>query len=135
RPFASSYDDWTGFYGGNGGYGISRDPTNSSVVRTFNGGAFSAENFTMAPSGWVGGIQAGYNRQIGHAVFGLEADGQWTNQRDQACVFGCQDQLDFQGPNKLTEEHKLDWFATARARAGYASDHWLWYLTAGVAYA
>jgi outer membrane immunogenic protein len=131
-----SYYDWTGFYiGGNGGYSAGRDPTTASVVRTFNGGVFSNESFTMAPAGWVGGVQVGYNRQAGRAVFGVEADWQWSGQRNRACMFGCQDQLPFDGPNRLDVEHKLDWFATARIRAGYAGDHWLWYVTGGPALA
>src|SRR3954471_3519062 len=80
---ALAYYDWTGFYvGGNGGYSIGRDPTNATVARTFNGDVQSNESFTMAPAGWVGGIQFGYNRQVGRAVLGVEVDWQWTGQRD-----------------------------------------------------
>jgi outer membrane immunogenic protein len=133
---ALAYYDWTGFYvGGNGGYSVGRDPTNATVARTFNGDVQSNESFTMAPAGWVGGIQFGYNRQVGRAVLGVEVDWQWTGQRDRGCLVTCLDQLQFDGPNRMDEEHKLDWFATARVRAGYAGDHWLWYVTAGPAFA
>jgi outer membrane immunogenic protein len=58
-----------------------------------------------------------------------------TGQRDQACLFSCLEANSDFGPLRLSEEQKLDWFATVRGRVGYAADHWLWYVTGGVAFA
>jgi outer membrane immunogenic protein len=135
-PPALALYNWSGFYlGGNAGYSVGRDPTSATKVNTNNGDVLQRETFALAPAGWLGGFQLGYNWQVGHAVFGVEADWQWTGQRDQACVFSCLDADLFAGPFRLTEEHKLNWFATVRGRFGYAADHWLWYVTGGVAFA
>jgi len=133
---AHAYYDWSGFYlGGNAGYSVGRNPTTASIANANGGFVNSNESFTMAPAGGLGGFQVGYNRQAGHAVFGIEADWQATGQRDRACLFSCLDATIFGGPFRLTEEQKLDWFATVRGRVGYAADHWLWYVTGGVAFA
>jgi outer membrane immunogenic protein len=135
-PAVVAFYDWSGFYvGGNVGYSVGRNPTSATEVNANTGFADQSEAFALAPAGWLGGGQIGYNWQTGHVVIGVEADWQWTGERDSACVFLCI------GPNlannglALTEEQKLDWFATARGRIGYAADHWLWYFTGGIAVA
>jgi outer membrane immunogenic protein len=131
-----AYYDWTGFYvGGNVGYSVGRNPTTATNVDINSGFVNEREAFALAPAGWLGGVQLGNNWQTGHVVIGVEADWQWTGQRDQACIFVC---IGPQGANSglsLTEQQKLDWFATMRGRIGYAADHWLWYVTGGVAVA
>jgi outer membrane immunogenic protein len=135
-PPALAYYDWSGFYlGGNVGYSVGRDPTSATSVNVPGGAVNLGEAFALAPAGWLGGGQIGYNWQTGHVVIGVEADWQWTGQRDQACIFGCRPASLFDGPFGMTEEQKLDWFATARGRIGYAADHWLWYVTGGIAVA
>src|SRR5437899_10016566 len=84
-PVAAIYD-WTGFYVGvNAGIGVGRDLTTISAPAT---------NFTeisyQSPFGALGGVQAGYNWQAGHWVFGVEADIQGADLHDNsACVCTC----------------------------------------------
>jgi outer membrane immunogenic protein len=123
--------DWTGFYiGVNAGGSIGRDPTDVTAV-TVPGGTFSHEaSFTESPAGFAGGGQIGYNWQLAPTwVFGVEADFQGTSQKDTATVTSV---VEF--PSTLTTTHKLDWFATARARLGYTNGDWLWYVTGGGAW-
>ena len=72
--------DWTGFYiGANGGWGRSHsclDFTNPTVL-VINTGTFS-DGCATRSGGLVGG-QLGYRWQMGAAVFGLEAQGDWAN--------------------------------------------------------
>jgi opacity protein-like surface antigen len=60
---------------------------------------------------FLGGIHAGYNFQSGQAVYGLEGD----------ASFG--------------EGDKYNYLASVRARLGYASGSYLFYATAGIAFA
>ena len=130
-PPVTAFYNWTGFYvGGNLGYSIGRDPSTVSFGPPF---IQHAPSFTLVPAGWLAGGQFGYNWQTGHLVFGLEADWQWTGQKDSACVIFCASPPGGNYPF-FTEEQKLKWFGTARARIGYAVDHWLWYLTGGAAW-
>jgi outer membrane immunogenic protein len=100
------------------------------------------ETFSHSPFGAIGGAQIGYNMQVSpRFVLGLEADWQWSGQKDTACEFGCgATTAAFFGPggagfnNALLDEQKLRWFATARARLGFATNNWLWYATGGAAY-
>jgi opacity protein-like surface antigen len=57
---------------------------------------------------FAGGVQAGYNWQRGHTVFGTEGD----------VSFGS----------------KIDYLASLRGRAGWAEDNWLFYGTGGVGF-
>jgi outer membrane immunogenic protein len=119
--------DWTGFYvGGNAGYGVGRDPGSEADV-----GAANADKVTLAPHGWLGGVQAGYNWQAQNWVLGIEGDWQWTGQKDSFC---------FNDPNcgaagERGGVHELPWFATARGRIGYATGPTLFYATGGVVFA
>jgi outer membrane immunogenic protein len=66
--------DWTGFYiGGNAGYGSSRDCWG-------NFAGLPTEGCSTQSGGLVGG-QGGYRWQMGSVVFGVEAEGDWTNMR------------------------------------------------------
>lgn len=63
--------NWTGFYlGGHLGAGI-----NSTSTRYIAGGAptYDAVNFSRSPSGFLGGVQMGYNWQVSpNAIVGVE---------------------------------------------------------------
>lgn len=93
---------WAGPYiGGNLGYAwgeVSNNPTK--------------------PSGFVGGVQAGYNFQNGPWVFGVEGDIQASGADDTFAPWK------FSNP----------WFGTLRGRAGYALSNILFYATAGLAF-
>jgi outer membrane immunogenic protein len=93
---------WAGPYlGGTLGYewgSVSRNPTK--------------------PSGFIGGVTAGYNWQTGSWVFGIEGDIQATGADDTFAPWK------FSNP----------WFGTVRGRAGYAFSNILVYGTAGLAF-
>jgi outer membrane immunogenic protein len=124
---AETINSWTGFYvGGNIGYSIGRDPTETSQIQP----PLSAviESFKLAPAGFVGGPQIGVNWQTGNLVLGAEADWQRANQTDFACLHDCN------GVFNQDYDQSLKWFATTRARIGFARDGWLWYATGGGAW-
>jgi outer membrane immunogenic protein len=70
------------------------------------------------PNGFAGGLQGGYNLQIGQFVVGAEADLQLTAADDRFASWK------FSNP----------WFGTLRARGGYAMNNILLYATLGMAY-
>jgi outer membrane immunogenic protein len=111
------YYNWSGYYiGGNVGAGVGR--TSFTAVM---------QGLSVAPSeeirGFVGGAQGGFNWQFGPWVAGIEADAQFSNQRNGVTVAG------MQFANTLT------YFSTLRGRIGYAMDEWLVYVTGGGGYA
>ncbi len=78
----------------------------------------SATHSGANPSGIMGGVQGGYNWQIGEFVFGAETDLQLTDADDMFAVWK------FSNP----------WFGTLRGRAGYAMNNVMLYATFGLAY-
>lgn len=78
----------------------------------------SVDNNPSKPSGFVGGVQAGYNFQNGPWVFGVEGDIQATGADNTFAPWK------FSNP----------WFGTLRGRAGYAFSNVLFYGTAGLAF-
>jgi outer membrane immunogenic protein len=143
---------WSGAYAGiNIGYGIGHSPTTDTGVFTVPAAAIASqpfgEQFKHSPAGWLGGVQAGYNAQFSSGLLlGVEADMQWSGQKDTVCMFTCGHNttgfFNLGGPgdtSQLADTQKLDWLATARLRIGYASNGfagnaWLWYVTGGAAY-
>jgi outer membrane immunogenic protein len=75
-------------------------------------------NNVVEPSGFLGGLQAGYNWQVDQFVFGGETDIQLSGADDTFAPWK------FSNP----------WFGTLRARAGYALNNILFYGTFGLAY-
>src|SRR3569832_295493 len=78
----------------------------------------SVDNNPSKPSGFVGGVQAGYNFQNGPFVFGVAGDIQAAGADDTFAPWK------FSNP----------WFGTLRGRAGYAFNNVLFYGTAGLAF-
>ena len=78
----------------------------------------SVDNNWAKPTGFVGGVQAGYNWQQGAWVFGLEGDIQATGADDTFAPWK------FSNP----------WFGTVRGRGGYAFNNILVYGTVGLAF-
>jgi outer membrane immunogenic protein len=78
----------------------------------------SVDHNPTKPSGFVGGVQGGYNWQTGPWVFGVEGDIQATGASDTFAPWK------FSNP----------WFGTVRGRAGYAFNNILFYGTAGLAF-
>ncbi len=115
--------NWTGFYlGGNVGSGVGRNRSSLTAL------GFT-DTFNLAPDGYNGGVQAGYNWQAGNFVFGVEADIQASAQRDnKTCVATCSQLI------SAAYDAKLPYFGTARGRIGYAVGSTLFYATGGYAY-
>jgi outer membrane immunogenic protein len=78
----------------------------------------SVANNPSKPSGFVGGVQAGYNWRNGPWVFGLEGDIQATGAEDTFAPWK------FSNP----------WFGTVRGRAGFAFNNVLFFGTGGLAF-
>jgi outer membrane immunogenic protein len=141
---------WTGFYVGlNIGGSIGANSSTDSAVLNGPGTApatplgpnvLFADAFRHTPTGWVFGGQVGYNWQMSSFVVGLEADWQWTSQKDTANV-GCTSPatsvffgLGGNGFGQcLSDEQKLSNFGTLRARGGFLLNDSLWYVTGGAA--
>ncbi|MFC2253691.1 outer membrane protein [Labrys portucalensis] len=130
---------WTGFYAGlSAGYGRGNLDTDLKAVPTargqelenalgfgLNGGVARVKD---TANGFVGGGQIGYNYQLDpHWVIGAEADLQYAGLDSKKTFIGDQN-------IPVTVKTELDWFGTARLRAGYAFDNVLVYGTGGLAY-
>ena len=121
-PVVAPAFTWTGFYVGadlGGAFGYAKDSV------WYNGVNYGSKAFNS--SGVVGGVHAGYNYQMGAVVLGAEAD-IWYN--------GISSRAAWAGNGAVgTLKNDLGWQGTIRARAGYAIDRALLFVTAGVAIA
>jgi outer membrane immunogenic protein len=90
-------------------------------------GLFPDEAFRYDLNGVALGAQVGFNYQSDNFVFGIEADGAWTDlddtEEEQFIVF------------TTDAEAEVEWLATVRGRIGYAWDRFLVYGTGGIAFA
>ncbi|MEW6639448.1 MAG: outer membrane beta-barrel protein [Pseudomonadota bacterium] len=119
--------NWSGVYlGGNVGGATALNRSNLSSPGLFN------EKFNLAPDGFIGGAQIGYNWQAGAWVYGLETDFQGSTQKDdKACEFSCS----LAAPARFAAfNQKMQWFGTVRGRVGYSVGSSLFYATGGFAY-
>ena len=148
--------NWTGFYiGANGGYSVGTHETNVVSIAGPNlnvpagtllyGGPL---DLMLAPDGWNGGGQIGYNWHVmPQWVAGIEADLQLARASDRVnCYLPCGTTIaltatGFGTPgatpvvfSEASVESKLDWFGTLRARVGRASGPAFFYFTGGLAY-
>jgi outer membrane immunogenic protein len=127
-PAFGAEQRWSGFYlGGNIGYGLGKATADFSIlgVPSFSG--------SERLNGLVGGVQGGYNWQLGPLVVGAELDAQATNQKarsSQACA------APLCGALTITQssDDKLVWFGTLRGRLGFAAGPFLLYGTGGAGY-
>jgi outer membrane immunogenic protein len=142
-PSAPAYS-WTGFYaGGNfgGGFdpqqaslsGYSTDPTLASFVAFIFANGVAPSTLSPKASSVLGGGQVGYNWQTSPTwVVGFETDFQWSG------IKGADNQLiapPFFDAATWSASKKINWFGTARLRAGYLfAPTWLVYVTGGLAY-
>jgi outer membrane immunogenic protein len=118
EPVAPVYAfTWSGFYvGAHVGYGTGS--TDISIEDE------DVELGDWSSDGFFGGVQVGYNFQFNALVLGAEAD---------ASFAGIDGDLDFEGLG-VGASTDLNWFGTARLRAGVAMDRALLYATGGVAF-
>jgi outer membrane immunogenic protein len=121
-PIVPSFT-WTGFYIGadlGGSFGYAKDAV------WYNGVNYGSKAYNS--SGVVGGIHAGYNYQMGAVVLGAEADLWYNGVSTRTAWAGT-------GGATGTLKNELGWQGSIRARAGYAIDRALLFVTAGVAIA
>jgi outer membrane immunogenic protein len=121
-PMLPALHNWSGFYvGGNLGGGVATGPAGLGYDNIVgNQTNFAAPVFN-------GGLQAGVNWQVQSLLLGIEGDIQLNNQHQQKCY-------DYCIPDQNTAfRMSLPWFATERARLGYAAGPLLFYGTAGAA--
>ncbi|WDR03374.1 porin family protein [Devosia algicola] len=110
--YGGSAYSWDGFYaGGHLGYGF------GTVTSTAAG--TTQQNDLR---GFDGGAQAGFNFSLGGFILGGEIDGQFTNINHTQTVAGL-----------ANEPFGLDYYGTARARAGFAYNQFMPFVTAGYA--
>jgi outer membrane immunogenic protein len=121
--FAAVPGTWAGFYvGGNAGYGFS-SRTDTTITALDAGAAL--RNIFITPllsdsrSGSIYGLQFGINAEWRNLIYGVELD------MNHALIEGSESGPPIivgAGPayDVTSTETKLDWFGTARLRAGFA---------------
>jgi outer membrane immunogenic protein len=138
---------WTGFYLGGqiGGGWASRDVTysgNDPVSNELvNGLLFFPGDQPLVPnsfrtSGVVGGVEAGYNWQVGRQwLWGVEADFSASGMRGEGSSTSFLQTTAPGFPQTVSEQQAIDWYGTVRARLGWLpTDTLLLFATGGFAY-
>jgi outer membrane immunogenic protein len=119
--------DWTGCYIGASGGGVLWEKTTLTGGAggvTINGIPLSVQT---EPTGFIGGGQVGCDYQApSNWLIGIQGDFNGTNARDRKTSL----------PPLVSEtvDTKIDWFASATARLGYAYGPWLIYGKGGAAW-
>jgi outer membrane immunogenic protein len=124
--------DWSGFYiGGNAGGGW--DTIKSLELPPGNGPFPAGTVFPTAHgSGWLAGVQAGYNYQVApNFVIGFEGEYSWADINDTSVVLSTVPR--FLGLTS-TGNRKLKDIALATGRMGYAFNNWFFYGKGGIAW-
>ena len=131
--------NWTGFYVGGvagGAWGNTRARSTVSVgngtvvINPSDAAALAATSNDKTKTGFVGGIEGGYNYQMDNWIFGIEGD--WSsmdlkNSNNKTLVSGANPPITY----TLNQSIKTDWLVTLRPRIGYASGPWMGYATGG----
>jgi outer membrane immunogenic protein len=156
-PAPAPVYNWTGWYVGvNAGasFGNVKTDFNAPAAITANAGsgpgslpADLAGSDRTYPSGFIGGGQIGYNWQLSPIwVVGLEADFQGAIEKDSNTLTGNftggialpgGGSIPFASVSTVLDYHtKIEWFGTARLRAGYVwgNGNVFSYVTGGLAY-
>jgi outer membrane immunogenic protein len=142
-PAPAPVFSWTGFYVGaniGGGWGdrnvnyVPNDPLSFSLFfsRFLLGAPPPA---SIDTSGVLGGLQVGYNWQMGPAwLIGAEADIDWSDARGSTSTNGTIGTI-VPFANTVDVEEKVEWLGTVRARFGYLpTPNLLAFVTGGFAY-
>lgn len=147
-PALAQEYDWTGLYVGLNGGASWGDTSLDFDVAGGNGAVVippvdvARINQTGADdgnkTGFTGGVQAGYNFQMGGLVFGIETDFGFMD-IDQHRTNSYQTAVVVNPPPNPTPTYALeqrvqaDWVWTVRPRIGLAGDLWMVYATGGIA--
>jgi outer membrane immunogenic protein len=127
-PMAAVYN-WTGFYIG-GHVGGSWVDEKASILST-TGPLLNPLGTVIGGdrSGFLGGVQAGYNYQVSNWVFGIGADASWTNITVATVTAATLI------PGGVTNTAgTTNWYVTATGRIGYAWNNVLVYGKGGAAW-
>ncbi len=145
---------WTGFYVGGhvgGGWGDKAfslpdiagqefGDCYGKFQKCFDFSDLGSPAFKHKLSGFLGGVQAGFNFQSGAWVLGVEGQFSWTKMDEtsttklgefyfQNCWYQFSKDID------LEAKTKVNWVATVAARLGYTFDRFMIYAKGGVAFA
>lgn len=118
---------WTGGYiGVNLGYAGGKAKHPVSVIDS--GTTVASGSLNISSSGFVGGVQAGFNYQSDQWVYGVETDFQGSS-------VDAQTSINVGGLLDAEVGTKLNWYGTVRARIGFTPvERLLVYATGGLAY-
>ena len=130
---------WTGFYAGvNAGVNWSSRNINSTwydvtgVTSAATLASYAPLPYANQRTGFIGGIQVGYNYQINQFVIGAEADfmGLAASKTSSSAPLD----IGSGAVTVSTSKVQQQWLGTVRARAGFTVDRFLVYATGGLAY-
>jgi outer membrane immunogenic protein len=125
-PMIAAPYDWSGFYwGGNGGWGSSR---NCWDVVNPAGTLIASDGCHNATGGTAGG-QLGFRTQSSAWVFGLEAQGNWLGLRGSKAS----NAIFLAFPGDITNRSRIDAFGLFTGQVGYAWGDTLFYVKGGLA--
>lgn len=125
-PVSPAYS-WTGFYVGvNAGAAWSQ--TKFDNTGDPNQGLQGIRPFSDTNAAFAGGIQAGYNYQIGNFVLGVEGSADYVSM-DKGIAIST-----LPATGSATLHSKQEWLGAAGLRLGYALDRILVYASGGVAF-
>jgi high affinity Mn2+ porin len=142
-PYASTAYDWNGWYIG-GHVGVIRGSSTWSATPPGAGapglgGSFDLPfnfDFMAGTGSYVAGLQGGYNHVFpSRLMLGFESDVSFPNS-DVQVPFSVRGSQTIASPStgQVTYGEALIHYGSARARVGYAFDHFLLYGTAGLAW-
>jgi outer membrane immunogenic protein len=133
--------DWGGFYvggsiGGIQGGDLTHRPDGLLLNPTLYPAAGPPQLYGDIGNGqsWIGGLHTGYLVQTERFVYGYEIDFSKTG-INRSYDDTRQLTSGLSGFFRKKLDYKVDWLATARARAGFAFDRALLYATGGIAFA
>jgi len=143
-PSAAQDSPWSGFYVGatlganwsdsslkhsvaSGGGGVVIPPADVALINATGGNGSNRTGFT-------GGIEGGYNYQMGSWLLGLETDFV-ALENNQRVTNTFQSALPITSPAvySLNQRAKTSWMWSLRPRLGYVAGPWLFYGTGGIA--
>jgi outer membrane immunogenic protein len=140
-PVATGPFIFTGFYAGaNVGGALGGTKFLETPSGAFGSGAAvsiaDVGTSSTAPRGVIGGLEAGYNWQIGHLLLGIETDfSAWdmSSSSEQWALGGLVPILPVSGVYTSFATVTSNWLYTLRPRVGFVNGNMLSYLTAGLA--
>jgi len=129
----ASVAHWNGFYLAALAGSVSENGLFTNSGTTFSNYFDPGDKVTSLALGVSGGVQAGYNVQIGAMVAGLVTDYSFTS-ASGSMLFGGAVSNDVNSGGGLNAHSKLKAIGTTRVNLGYAVDKALIYATGGLAY-